>query len=402
LRKTWWSLNKSLYLVLIPMLVLLCACSSQEPSQTVTIKFSTWGSTQELSVVKNLIRQFEQQHPHIHVDLIHIPENYFQKLHILIAGDLAPDVMFVNSLNFPIYAENNILEPLNIDSTQFFPAALKAFQWHGRLYAIPRDVSDLVVFYNKTLFKRAGISEPKSDWTLDDMLKISHKLTQPGQFGFSFNAKPPFLWLPFVWSNGGDIFDANFSRFTLTQPEAIRAVQFYADLRNRWHVAPTRMEVGNATMSQLFLQQKLAMMISGRWSVPILREQAGFQWDIVPFPSGKAGSVVSIDASGYAMSHAGMHKTESWELISFLSSRQAQQQLAQSGLIVPARKDAASLEKGNYFLKAMERGLPTHTPVRWNEINEELTLALEPVWDGTESADQALKTVAPKIEKLLR
>jgi len=382
--------------------MMLCACSAPQSTQRVTIKFSTWGSAQELTVVKKLLGQFEQQHPTIHVELLHIPENYFQKLHILIAGDLAPDVMFVNSLSFPVYAENHILEPLDINSTPFFPAALQAFQWHGHLYAVPRDVSDLVVFYNKTMFKKAGISYPKPDWTMADLLNISHQLTQPGQFGFSFYSKPPFLWLPFVWSSGGDIFDADFKRFTLTMPEAMKAIQFYADLRNRWHVAPTRMDVGNTTMSQLFLQQKLAMMIGGRWNVPILREQAPFQWDVVPFPAGKAGSVVSIDASGYAMSHTSPHKAESWALISFLSSRDAQRQLAQSGLIIPARKDAVGSDQSVYFLQAMKKGLPTHTPVRWNEIDEELTLALEPVFDGTESAEHALHTVAPKIEKLLR
>lgn len=422
--------NSGFLLLLILLLSGLFAwgtgCSRKAADERVTIKLSAWGSAEETAVLKSLIQQFEKQHPRIQVELLHIPENYFQKLHILIAGGLTPDVMFVNSLSFPVYAQNNILlpleEPLNdgqspLSDRVFFEPALKALRWNGRLYAIPRDVSNLVVFYNQDLFQQAEVSLPRPDWTLEEMLALGKKLTRDtdgdgirDRFGVSFFAKPPLFWLPFVWSRGGELFNPDLTQVRLTEPKAIEALQFYVDLRNRWHVAPTRKEVGSASMSQLFLQGDLAMLISGRWSVPVLRQQATFRWDVAPFPKGEAGSVVGIDASGYAIAKESKHPKESWALVAFLSSVEAQEAFSESGLIVPARQDVAQSPRfleppplhGRYFIDAVAGGSPTHVPARWNEIAEELGLALEPVWEGTQQAEPAIRAVAPKIERLLQ
>lgn len=410
-------------LIVMPFTWMGCQVSGSD--KQVQIRLSTWGSAEEIAVIKNLIQDFESRHPQIQVNLLHIPENYFQKLHILIAGGLTPDVMFVNSLSFPVYAENSIFYSMDqwldqsdtpLSRSMFFDQALKALSWKGKVYAIPRDVSNLVVYYNADLFRQAGLSPPSPRWTLEEMVALARQLTTDldgngtlDQFGISFYAKPPLFWLPFLWSQGGDLFSPDFQEFSLASPDAVKALQFYADLRHRWHVAPTLKDVGSTTMSQLFLQGKLAMMVGGRWSVPVLRQQARFEWDVVPFPHGKSGSVVGIDASGYAVSATTGHLKESLALVAFLSSREAQEAFNQSGLIVPARKDVAESrsflsappEHGRYFVEVINQGYPTHVPERWNEIAEELNVALEPVWEGTQKAQDAIARVEPRIRKLL-
>jgi len=168
--------------------------------------------------------------------------------------------------------------------------------------------------------------------------------------------------------------------------------------------------VGNATMSQLFVQGKLAMFVSGRWSVPLLRKQAQFEWTVLPFPAGRAGSRVGVDASGYAMSASTQHPQESWALIQYLTSAEAQSALTKGGLIVPARRDVAEspvfltppASSSRVFLDAMATGVPTQAPLRWNEMAEEINLGLEPVFDGTESAQSAVSKLVPKREALLK
>jgi multiple sugar transport system substrate-binding protein len=398
------------------------SCGTPNPSGKIVLKLSTWGSSEEITVLRSILARFEREHPQIRVKLLHIPENYFQKLHILVAGGLTPDVMAVNSLSFPVYAKNGILKPLDeeflaSDSTikrrDFFEPPLEALSWQGHLYAVPRDVSDLVIFYNQDLFRKAGLSFPSSDWTLAEFVAAGRRLSTghgvERRFGFSFFAKPPLMWLPFVWSEAGDLFSSDLKTFELNRPQSLKGLRLYADLRNRWHIAPSRRETGDTTMSQLFIQEKLAMLLSGRWSVPVLRRQAHFHWDIVPFPKGPGGSVVGIDASGYAISGTSRHLKEAWMLVSFLSSRKSQEQFVQSGLIVPARKDIAGSPlfrasppaHSQYFISAMTTGKPSHIPQAWNEVAEELGLALEPVWEGTKPADRAMAEVTPKIQRLL-
>jgi multiple sugar transport system substrate-binding protein len=402
-------------------------CQSPETKkQAGTITLSTWGSQQEIDVLKTLLKQFEANNPGVHVRLMHIPENYFQKIHLLIAGDLAPDVMLVNSLNYPVYASHHVfkdLRPLikrdSLDLKDFYPKALQAFHRPDSsvIGVLPRDLSNLVVYYNADLFRKSNVSEPDSDWTWEHMLEKAKALTVRNaakkQFGFSFFSKPPLYWLPFVWSASGDLWNQHNGHVVLNQAPALAGLQFYADLRNRYHVSPTRAESGDAVMSQLFLQQKLAMLVSGRWTVPVLREQAKFDWDVVPLPIGPSGkSRVGVDASGYAIS-AKTHDAEtSWKLVRFLTSSASLREMAQSGLIIPAREEVAQTafrpeagslpHHGFYFLDALTDGVPTSVPVRWNEFAEVLQLALDPVWEGHKSPTQAIKEAKPALEKLLR
>ena len=424
------------------LVVTFAGCGGQPTNGKVHIQLSTWGSAQEVAVLKKLLQKFETAHPRIQVDLLHIPDNYYQKLQLLIAGDLTPDVMLTNSISFPIYASQGIfmdLQPLlsekvsektgrdqasDSEFSEFYPQALQAFTWRMQtgkkiLGALPRDISDVVIFYNRDLFKRAGLPEPASHWTWVQFLKATQTLTvdtnhdgDPDQFGFSFYAQPPLFWLPFVWSAGGDLFDANLQQVTLDQPAALEGLQFYANLRNQEHVAPKKVESGGITMSQLFLQQKIAMLISGRWSVPVLREQARFGWDVAPFPIGPGGhSRVGIDASGYAVSAKTVHPQESLALVRFLLSAEAIRAVTVSGLIVPARRDVAESKEfltpgqapahSRVFLDCIKEGSPTHTPPRWNEFSEELGLALEPVWDGKQTAAVAIRQAKPRLQHLL-
>ncbi|HEY9686171.1 MAG TPA: sugar ABC transporter substrate-binding protein [Coleofasciculaceae cyanobacterium] len=417
---------------LLVLLALSSGCAARQDDHGVILQLSTWGSAQEITVLKSLLQEFEQTHPNVRVNLLHIPENYYQKLHILVAGDLTPDVIFTNSLSFPIYAAHGVfmdLTPLLAQSTDlspkdFYPASLQAFTWQAApnqpiLGALPRDISNLVIFYNKDVFKAAGVPEPKAGWTWEQFRETARQVTldrnndgDPEVFGFSFYATPPLFWLPFVWSAGGDLFSPDLRHVVLDRPAATQGLQFYADLRNKWHVAPKKVESGGATMSQLFMQQKLAMMVNGRWSVPVLREQARFNWDVVPMPVGPSGrSRVGIDASGYAISAKTPHPRESFELIRFLLSKPAIEKVAESGLIVPARPDVAESElflaprqdpaHGKAFLNVITDGVPTHTPPRWNELSEELGLALESVWDGKQDADSAVRAANPKLERML-
>src|SRR5574344_2499900 len=73
------------------------------------IKFTSWGSQSEITILKPILAQFEKENPDIKVEFVHIPQNYFQKLHLLFASNLAPDVLFINNLYLPIYANAGVL-----------------------------------------------------------------------------------------------------------------------------------------------------------------------------------------------------------------------------------------------------------------------------------------------------
>lgn len=359
---------------------ILSGCTVKD--KRTVLQFASWGSKSEIDILKPILSEFEKENPDIKIDFMHIPQNYFQKIHLLFASNTAPDVIFMNNLNLPVYANAGLLEDLSLyDSGDFYPQAIKALSWQGKLYAIPRDVSNLVIFYNKSIFEKSGVEFPSEDWTMQEFLEKSKKLTdRPGVFGISFEEDLLF-YLPYLMSEGGGVLSDDLSEEIISNQKSQKGLNFYADLRKKYHTAPLASESASATMAQMFLQGRLAMQLSGRWLVPKYREEADFDWDIAPFPKGSVGSVVPLDASGWAVAKSSKHKDAAMKLVIFLASAENIEKMTQSGLIVPARVDAANSKyfldgkkplNAKVFLDIIKTSKPTPVSVNYNEVNDRM------------------------------
>ena len=105
-------LKKIILLVcLILTAILFCSLKyNNNHNQKTIIQFATWGSESEMKILKPVLHNFEQANPDIKVDLMHIPQNYFQKIHLLFASNTAPDVIFMNNQYLPVYANAGVLD----------------------------------------------------------------------------------------------------------------------------------------------------------------------------------------------------------------------------------------------------------------------------------------------------
>lgn len=350
------------------------------------ITFTSWGSKSEIDILLPLLDEFEWKNQDIRVKFMHIPQNYFQKLHLLFASNTAPDVIFINNQYLPLYAK--FLEPAETDG-EFYPKVLQSMIVDGTIYAVPRDVSNLVIFYNKDIFKSKNIPYPTKDWTFNDFLKTAQELTGNGVWGISFD-ESPLLYLPYLMSEGGGFLSDDLTHLIIETPKSQKGLLFYANLRKKYHVAPLKEESASATMAQMFLQGKLAMQISGRWLVPKYRQDAEFDWDVINFPNGDAGSVVPIDSSGWAIVKSSKHKEASKRLVKFLSSKHAIEKFTESGLIVPARRDVAESpafldgkkpKNAKIFTDIIETGKPTPVTKNYREILDNLKQQNEKVFN---------------------
>ena len=296
-----------------------------------------------------------------------------------------------------MYANAGVLEELSgygFDTDKFYVGSISSMSWKDAIYAIPRDVSNLVIFYNKDLFKKYGVSYPKYGWTYNNLIKSAQKLAKDGNFGISFEENPLYFLSYLVmygeWTNADTL--NYFDKDILSKLQIKKALNIYADQRYKYHISPLKEELGSMTSGQMFLQGKLGMYFSGRWMVPKLREDAKFDWDVVEFPTlaGKEKSSVLTDASGWAMSKTSKHKKEAVLLIKYLSSQKVVQEFAKSGLIVPARIDAANSKSFNdgkkplnykAFLNAAQNSRPTPVTVNYNEILDDLKIKTEHIFN---------------------
>jgi len=410
--------------VLVALLAVLGLASAQK------LVLASWGSQEEIQAYQQVLRVFQEKNPGIQVEYINIPSNeYLAKITAMMAAGSPPDVFFINNIDFPGLASRGVLKPLDpfiqrdkYPTGDIFPGILKAFQWEGAQYGLPRDVSNLVVFYNRDLLRKAGLPDPKPDWTWDDFLRYAKALTvekdgKRVQWGVSFQTFYLF-WEPWVWSAGGRFYSPDHSKFLLNSPSSLEGIQFYLDLRYKHHVAPTPEEAQDRGAFTMFLNGQTGMIVDGRWRVPTLKARAKFDFDVVPFPRGKAGSIVDIDGSGWVMAAGTRNPEAAWKLLSFLAGPEASQIFTKTGLIIPARGvDVKNVEKSiqnlkdffvpppprsqHFFLTVNKTARPTETFERWNEALQLINKALEPVWQGKAELKAALDGVAPQVQKIL-
>jgi multiple sugar transport system substrate-binding protein len=390
-----------------------------------TITLATWGSHEELGLLRSALAEFEEQQPAIKVTLRHVPENYLQKLHLLAAGNLFPDVVMINSWHLPVFAHYGVVAPVESylkesDFSDFYPQAVAALSYQGRAMAVPRDVSNLVMVVNKSLLSKKGIAYPQSGWSMAKLNEIAQQLcaantnktaSNTDVYAMAINRRPVLFWLPWVWSFGGDIFNDQGQLLSDSAPEFKQAALGLATYMNYakpdksgCQVAPTPTQLGQASPTQWFLQQRLAMLVTGRWSVPLFRNTAEFDWDVLPLPQGVAGSITGIDATGYALSAKSANPEAAAKLITFLTSKQALANLASGGLVIPARQSVANSsaflssellpKHDRTFLEVIQSGHPTVASPEWGRVEDALHRALDPVWEKEtitpEDVEQAL------------
>lgn len=262
----------------------------------------------DLDVRNQVNAAFEQANPGIKLkqELLPAGQSYFEKLQTMIASNTAPDIFDMWEGYVQPYAQNGALlnlDPLletdaKIKKENLLPIAIEGASWENHLYAlmlgfIPGPVS---LYYNTAHFEKAGLDAPTSDWQWDDLRAAAQQLTvdsnsdgEPEQWGVAFDLW--FVpWLHWIWSNGGDVFNAEQTECTLGQPAAVEALQYWADLVNVDKVA-----LAPATLASMqgglnaFQSGLISMYIGNAWDVGTLNSAQDLPWQAVLTPKANNG-----------------------------------------------------------------------------------------------------------------
>jgi len=304
--------------------------------------------------------------------LIHIPQNYFQKIQLLFASNTAPDVVFINNLYLPIYASK--LEDLSniAEREKYFPQTVEGMSYNGRLLGIPRDVSNQIFYVNTDL-----VNLPDKDWTLEKLLAIAKNATTDNVFGLSYEDN--IFWaMPYLCYYGGGILDKD-ETLIIDNEQSKQGIAFYKNLVYKYKIAPSKSQIGSSTLAQMFINGKIAIYFSGRWMYPKISETANFNWSVMTFPIGK--TPIPCDTSGWAVSKSSKHKESAIKFVKFLSSYESSKYFTETGLIVPARKDTAILLDNNKhnekaFLNAIKQSETRVVNKDYKRLTDEINMRL--------------------------
>lgn len=165
----------------------------EKPNKTNPIVLTFWrnnGNAAENRAYEKLVSSFEAAHPAIKVHMKSFPySDYEIRLRTELATGNPPDVLTIDSPTLALYANTGSLSSLdsymrNEGNIEDIPeSTLKGMSFQGDIYLAPLVESSIALFYNKRLFKKAGIPFPSGDpnkpMTWEEVLQIAKKLTHP-------------------------------------------------------------------------------------------------------------------------------------------------------------------------------------------------------------------------------
>ncbi|WP_261130110.1 ABC transporter substrate-binding protein [Bacillus sp. Marseille-Q3570] len=394
---------------------LLAGCSKDSTSGggKTEIVLSGWGGNPvEQKLLNEVIADFEKEHPHIDVKLNVISDQYMDVLKTRLIGGTAADVFYLDAFEAPALIETGAVAPLDkyitedFDLGDFEEPMLDAFKADGKIYGLPKDYSTLALFYNKKMFKKAGIDGPPQTW--GEMEDAAEKLTRAEDGVYGLGVMPELARLYYMAeSQGGQVIKDG--RATFAEEKVVDGIQPIIDMHLKEKTAVQPSEVGAGDAGEMFGQGKAAMVMEGNWNIPFLEEtfpELEYGTAELPTINGKKGTMAFT--VGYAMNAESEHKKESWELISYLTSKKGMKKWTSKGFALPTRKSVAEelgydedelrapLVQGAEYATVWQDG--PSLPIVMNNFNNQFLSA----YLGDRPLDEALKDAQRQANKEIK
>ncbi|HEY0868029.1 MAG TPA: sugar ABC transporter substrate-binding protein, partial [Fimbriimonas sp.] len=338
----------------------------------VTLRYACASGGDELKSLNRIVAQFEREHPDIRIKVEPIVENYENKLLSMVAANVAPDIANVSPKWYTMFSSRGALMPLgrfpdlqeNLDGR--YPNIVDAFRRDGQVYAIPRDIAcSAYIYYNKDLFRQAGIPFPDGSWTWDtkvrpelrekDFFWVVKTLTKrrqgtkrPVQYGLT--TAWPQLWMDtLLESSNVRMWDSDEkpAKLYLDDPKVVEIFRWASDTINKHHWMPSNNEVflgGGGTMQDEFRKGKIAMLQSGAWEVKDMRLKMRGDWDIAPFPTYARGESPYLpgEGAGTAIFRTTRYPEQAWTFIKWFNGPKGLIPMAQEGESQPSIRSLAT------------------------------------------------------------
>ncbi len=407
------------------------AAAPSEPAagtvaEPVELVLTHWGGETEASYMLETADRFMEANPDIKVEVIHFPDNYDEKLLTMIAGGTPPDVHMTLRFTYFNFVAKGVatnlqpyLDAVDFQPEQYFDVGLRPYTFRGNLYGLPREIDDWVVFYNKNMFDEAGVEYPSAEWTWEDLVANAKQLTirdaggRAQQFGYGFaHVGGAKVFDGFVYQAGGRMVDNEDdpTEFLMAEPEAVAGVQFMADLANVHGAAPSPRETTDlGAVNDLFVSGKTAMRYGEFWSSIQFLQIQDFEWDIAE-PARGQEQATWVGGACYTVNSETTHPDESVRFVLFATGTEGAQIVAEARAGVPpiieiaespAFLDNTPPDNIKASMDVFAYGVqPPMSPTfpEWYRI---LTAALDPVWTGEQTAEEALTGVEEEVQVLI-
>ena len=329
-------------LMLLMVLPLAFAAGSQEvktdtSKQDVTeIVYWQYFYETKKDLMDKLIVMFEERNPDIKVTQQTFPyENYNTKVASSVPSGQGPNVINLFYGWLPLYIDSGYLQPLPESvfpnsriEEEFFPL-VEAAKFDGKYYALPTAVRSLALFWNKDLFKAAGLDPEVPPKTMDEMVAFAKKIAKTDksgnylQAGMSLELRGQMHHVVrevLIRQFGGTPYSADSTKVTYNSQAGYDALKWFTDLETVHKVGVPQYMTDDVTA---FSAGKMGITIDGSFRLGNfnkLKDTLHYGVAELPEMNGVKSNFASFWANGITSTTKGKQLEASIKFIEFLTS----------------------------------------------------------------------------------
>ena len=312
------------------LLFAACLIAQQSRADTTLKLVEVLTSPERTETLQTLVKAFEMQNPGTHVEITSLAwSSAFEKFATMVSAGDTPDVVEMPDRWLSLYAKNGNLENLEpylaqwSETKDLSDRALEiARAVDNTAYHLPYGLYLRALFYNKILFKQAGIAAPPKtmDEFRDDAKKIS---VLPGKSGYCLRGGPGGLnaWIMFgAAMAGNNIFFKPDGSSTLSDPGWIVGTAWMVNLYKDGLAPRDSVNWGFNEIVAGFYSGTCAMLDQDSDAlIAIAERMKPDQYGVAPFPKGPSGKAYpTVGYAGWSIFKSSLHKDLDWKLVKAL------------------------------------------------------------------------------------
>ncbi|MEA5599223.1 ABC transporter substrate-binding protein [Rivularia sp. UHCC 0363] len=422
---------KQLFILIIVSILLITGCQNLISEKNDVTHLTLWQGVNPPSnrdVLQKLVDKFNQNHPNIYVESLYVgqADQQMPKILAAVVGNSPPDLLWFNPTIAGQLVELDALIPLDemLNKSpvkdQIDPALFDSMKYQGQIWSMPFATNNVGVFYRPSLFKAAGIKDLPRTWS--EFRQVAKKLTRDtngdnkidqhgiflplGKGEFSV-----FIWLPFMWSGGGEL-ATEAAKVDLTNNQgAISALQLWQDLVKDGSVILSAPERGFET--DAFVAGKVAMQVTGPWTLTYINSDIkNGDFGVFPIPENQSQATSIGGENLFLFKTTPEREKAAFKFAEYAASEEFQTELALGTGYLPVNLKSRQNKKyqayikeqptAKVFLEQAQYGRSRPVFAGYSRVSESIGRAMEAVLLGKSSPKEALEESQQRLDLIFK
>lgn len=225
------------------------------------------------------------------------------------------------------------------------PSHISVGTFEDRQYTVPHILDLSVLFYNKDLYREAGLDPEKPPATLAEFAEQARAVDKLGDgvdgtfFGGNCGGCLVFTWWPTLWAGGTQVMNAEGTESMLASPEAKQVYDIYRSLVADGITGPGTKDEAGPTWTGVFPEGKVGIMPMPSTTLGLMPE--GLDVGVAPIPGLAGGSSTFVGGDSIGIAANSEVANQAWHFLSWTLSDEAQIEVVAKNKDVLARTDLA-------------------------------------------------------------